>query len=139
MRIVPCLSHVFNHPEDIIRHKFIPFLTGRKSITDTKRDLLALPCRLGGLGIINPTKAASFEYQTSKDITEPLVTLILEQKPKLEDDTITELKARKMKTRSLRREQQANKAAQLQLTESLKRAKELATEKGSSNWRPLCP
>ena len=139
MRTVPCLPHIFSPLEDIIRHRFIPSLTGRKSITDTERDLLALPCRLGGLGIINPTKVASFEYQASQDITEPHVTLILEQKPKLENDTISELKARKTKTRSLRREQQANKAAQIQLPESLKRAKELATQKSSSNWLTTLP
>ncbi len=35
--------------------------------------------RHGGLGVINPTKNNSHQYQSSKRITAPLVSLILEQ------------------------------------------------------------
>ena len=36
-------------------------------------DLLALPVRMGGLGITNPCHSAASEYEASTAITEPLV------------------------------------------------------------------
>ena len=41
--------------ETCIRTKLIPSLTGKSPPNDLERDLLGLPPRLGGLGIINPT------------------------------------------------------------------------------------
>ena len=46
---------------------------------DTDRELLALPARLGGLGIVNPTKLSPSEHQASINISAPLRDLILEQ------------------------------------------------------------
>ena len=43
--------------EDFLRTTFIPALTGRAPPDDTVRDLFALPTRLGGLAIVNPTKS----------------------------------------------------------------------------------
>jgi hypothetical protein len=44
-----------------------------------ERDLLALPARLGGLGIIDPSKKSGLHYSASKIITAPLVRLIIDQ------------------------------------------------------------
>ena len=52
MRTVPNISQLLTSLEEKIRMKLIPAITWRKTISD----LLALPCHLGGLGIINPTK-----------------------------------------------------------------------------------
>ena len=46
---------------------------------DTDRELLALPARLDGLGIVNPTKLLPSEHQASINISAPLRDLILEQ------------------------------------------------------------
>ena len=43
-----------------MRTKFIPILCGRPAPSDLERDLLALPSRLGGMGLINPTSVATF-------------------------------------------------------------------------------
>ena len=43
--------------DTIIRTKLIPALTGRPPPNDMERDLLALPARLGGIALANPTHA----------------------------------------------------------------------------------
>eukprot|EP00731_Ephydatia_muelleri_P021639 Em0014g230a len=55
LRTIPDISSLLQPLEDAIRLNFIPSITGRDSISDTKRDLFALPARLGGLAIPNPT------------------------------------------------------------------------------------
>ena len=44
---------------------------------DSERDLLALPARLGGIGVINPTTLSDSAYSASKQISAPLYNLIL--------------------------------------------------------------
>ena len=78
-RTVPGTSDFFKPLEEVIRHRFIPALTGRSAISDVERDLLTLPTRLGGLGIINPSETTISQYVSSLKITAPLITLIIQQ------------------------------------------------------------
>ena len=48
--------------EDCVRHHFLPAVTGCSSPGDLERDLFALPARLEGLGIGNPTQLSSTEF-----------------------------------------------------------------------------
>ena len=50
LRAIPDISSLLQPLEDAIRLHFISSITGRDSISDTERDLFALPARLGGLG-----------------------------------------------------------------------------------------
>lgn len=82
----PCIPNIcdFLLPlEEIISTKFLPNLTGQCSfmISGVERDLLSLPHRLGGLGIINPPKYSFSQFSSSVSITAPLVELILQQSP----------------------------------------------------------
>ena len=78
-RTVPDISHLFQLLEDAIRQRFLLKLTGQNHLSDTVRDLIALPTHLGGLGIGNPVKQAAKQCYTSRKVTAPLVTLITEQ------------------------------------------------------------
>ena len=78
-RTVPGTSDLLKPLEEVIRHWFIPALIGRSAISDVERELLSLPTRLGGLGIMNPSKATISQYMSSLKITAPLVTLIIQQ------------------------------------------------------------
>ena len=78
-RVVPNVSDLFAPLEAIIRQIFLPSVTGQSSLSDSERELLALPVRLGGLGIINPTKLCSLQYNASLNITQSLCDLILKQ------------------------------------------------------------
>ena len=51
IRKIPSISHLLQPLEDILRLQLIPTLTGRPP---PERDLLALPARLGGIGLTNP-------------------------------------------------------------------------------------
>jgi len=46
-----------------------------------KRELFALPARLGGLGILDPVKRATEEFAASLRVTAPLKALIIQQDP----------------------------------------------------------
>ncbi len=64
--------------EDIIRCELLTTLTGRPPLNDTERKLMALPARLGGLGIVDPFLNAVQEYNASLRVTAPLQKLISE-------------------------------------------------------------
>ena len=53
MKRLPNITELLTPLEEAIRHQLIPAITGRSTMSDTERDVLALPCRLGGMGIIN--------------------------------------------------------------------------------------
>ena len=61
-----------------IRTTFIPALL-RKNVKDLERDLLGLPARYGGMGILDPTLECDFSHSNSLLISAPLVRLILRQ------------------------------------------------------------
>ena len=53
----------------------IPSLIGR-NCSEAERDLVALPVRMGGLGLINPSDSADAEYSASIRVSAPLVSKI---------------------------------------------------------------
>ena len=73
------ISHLLQPLEHTIRTKFLPALCGIPAPNDELRNLLALPCRLGGIGIVNPISTADQEYSASKEVTSPIVNSILSQ------------------------------------------------------------
>jgi len=71
---------IFLQPlKDMIHQLFIPALFGHPPCSAMERDLYALPVRLGGLGLVNPCKAASSSFSVSERLTSPLVALITSQ------------------------------------------------------------
>ena len=75
--------------EDVIRDKFFPAITEKGAFSDTERALLALPVRLVGLGIVNPTAIPASLYIASISITAPLTEQILQQKDLLSPEART--------------------------------------------------
>ena len=57
-RTIPGVSDLFQPLEDTIHQVFIPSLTGCAPPSKLTRDLLALPVRVGGLGLVNPTETS---------------------------------------------------------------------------------
>ena len=107
--------------------------------TQEERGLLELAVRLGGLGLVNPDRIASQEYEASVKITGPLVRQIVEQAHKPPDET--EIKT--LQTSARREKDERLKMQCEQARESLpgktERAVELALEKGASNWLTVIP
>ena len=96
---MPEATENFPPLEEIIHGEFIPALTGHPAPDQTTRTLLALPCRLGGMGLINPCDLAS-QFDDSRTITQPLVERIIVQNTDLGDVHHT-MKAEKAKVRRI--------------------------------------
>ena len=53
MRTVPDIEELLHPLKDAIRHQFLPAITGKQALNCMVRDVLSLPARSEGLGIIN--------------------------------------------------------------------------------------
>ena len=139
-RTVPDIQAFFIPLEETIREKLIPAIIGRK-ISDLERRIVALPVRLGGLGIQNPVSTADTEFRNSCIVTENLTTLIVRQETNLTNyniDTVKEDIAR------LKLEKEEGLLGQLEeikdlVDDKLKRSLELAAEKGGGAWLSALP
>ena len=76
-RTIPHSSELFTPLENAIRTIFLPSLTDQSPFNDTDRNMLALPTRLGGLGIINPSLMSLYHYTTSVNVTSALANLVI--------------------------------------------------------------
>ena len=135
--LVPVMPSL--HLKTQLGNEFLPALTGRSAITDQERELLSLPCRLGGLGIPDFTKLASSCYQASQDICSPVVDLILKSKQAHRKDTSTEQRRIKQRVKNEKRVCDADKGSSLDLPDRLMKEAELAQNKGSSSWLTALP
>ena len=135
------ISHLLQPLEDIIRTKFIPALTGRPAPNDDLRALLALPCRLGGLGLVNPTSTADQEYSASRKVTSPVVNAILTHDDHYTYDTLADQLSSVAEVKKMKRDHQSSSSSQLKasLPLDLQRAMDLSMEKGASNWLTVLP
>ena len=139
-RTVPNISELLSPVENAIRQHFIPALTGQQVPGELERELFALPTRLGGLGIGNPTDACDDQYAASQEITAPLLALIIQQES---DIGGANEKAQSVKNtlRQARRRRQAQRAEDLhrRISPQLQRCLEVAKEKGASSWLEALP
>ena len=104
------------------------------------RDLLALPVRLGGIGIINPVSISQSVFEASVKLTSPLVAAIATQDLYQSVDFFQVLDV-KTSLRKSNRERQALQAESVynQLSPQQKRNVDLAKENGASSWMSVLP
>ena len=126
--------------EEVLSTKFIPQLTGVNPPGQSTRDLLALPPRLGGLGLPNPTKIAGDQQVASKSITSPLVDRIMHQSHDL-GTAVQQQHEEKQNVLKKKRDNQKRDAEEIHknLSQTWKRCMEIATEKGASLWLTALP
>ena len=139
-RTTPGISELLQPVEDAILFHLLPSLTGRDAFSPLERELMALPARLGGLGIPNPVLQASSAYHNSKTVSDPLTSLIIEQTLELSEQTV---KAQSSSKSESRKRLDGEKTKHQELMETmpakLKRAVEVASEKGASTWLTALP
>ena len=80
-RTIPGIDDLLRPLEEIIHQHFIPAITGYPPCSPCERQLLALPLRLGGLGLSNPSSDSQTKFEASKQVTASLVALIVLQHP----------------------------------------------------------
>ena len=112
-RTIPNIGNLLLPLEDIIRQKFLTSLTGQNAFNDNTRELMALPVRLGGLGIPNPSANAVAHHDASKKITAPLTALIMEQFHQYSNTTKAEQLRIKQETAKAKKHHQSQIAAEL--------------------------
>ena len=141
MRTIPDFSDLFQLLEDAITYQLLPSLTGRSSFSDVERELLALPTRHGGLGILQPARSAGRQFEVCSEVTAPLVNLVLSQIPTYPKHVQLEQRQVKAKLRSQQRSDIAKEADALKPT--LPKAKQMAmdqaSEKEASSWLTTIP
>ena len=138
LRTLPGLAPFLEPLERAIADLLVPAIT-EHATTQEERDLLELPVRLGGLGLINPARTASQEYEASVKITGPLVRQIIKQAQEPPDETeikTLQANARREKDELLKRQCEQVRES---LSSKTERAVELAAEKGASNWLTVIP
>ena len=140
-RTLADIGHLFQPLKDIIRHRFIPALTGRQGINDDERTLFALPVRLGGLNIPNPTLQAKHHHQASQKITSACASALKEQATVIsneQDESIRKAK-HEHKAAKLNRDNQTLGDFLKTANHKIKRSISLSKEKGASNWLTVLP
>ena len=140
-RTVPDVDHALQPLEDHIRSQLIPAITGHSPPSDSVRDLLSLPARLGGMGLVNPTKICSLQRQASVSIAAPLKEQVLAQNNEYSLDCIESQVEAKVEAQKHQRNNAKERASALKesSSNSLQRAMDLAQEKGASSWLTTLP
>ena len=138
LRTLPDIQDLLEPLEDAISHMLIPAITERKC-NQLDRNILALPVRLGGLGLGNPSLEARREYASSVKVTKPLVEQIVSQSHQLPEDSLTKLAQQEVRSeRSKELEHRAERIKEM-APRKTQRALDLATEKGSLAWLIVLP
>ena len=101
LRTLPDIQDLLEPLEDAISHMLIPAITERKC-NQLDRNILALPVRLGGLGLGNPSLEARREYASSVKVTKPLVEQIVSQSHQLPEDSLTKLAQQEVRSERLK-------------------------------------
>ena len=134
IRTIPDISHLLSPLVECIYERLLPAIFGCQLSPDLQ-DIIALPTRLGGMGIGNVKEESAQEYASSKLISAPLANLIVQQRiHKLSSDEELSSITREPKKQRIHQMKEKAAAIQLRLQPPMKNTLEIAMEKGASNW-----
>ena len=141
MRTIPGVEDLFQPLEQVIRLQFLLALTGRLALSDTERELIALPACLGGLGIPKPSCSARLQQEACAEVTAPLVDLINVRAGKYPKSVQQDQRQVKSTIRSRHQELIAKKAEDVKgrITGGQRNGVEQASERGASIWLTAIP
>ena len=114
---------------------------GQPAFSDIDCKLFALPARLGGLGVVDPSQYSVFQFSASVAITAPLVQSILQQSSAPSADVLCDqLEAKRCVVDEHQKSitDLYNSLMPL-LSSSLHRSVFLSGESGSSSWLTALP
>ena len=105
------------------------------------RELFALPCRHGGLGIPNLLFLASTQYSNSLALSEPFIPLVLSQSDQIPSCVLEQQTKIKSSIHSQNRRISKDNSLTVRekLSPSLQRLFDIANEKGVSSWLTVIP
>jgi len=131
-------SHLSLDWDTSINPHFLPSLTDQTPASSLLWQLLSLPIREGGLGIVEPSKIADYHYSNSIKVTTPLVSILTNK------SSISVLEADDVMLVAKRDVHHSNHTAiyddiYKKLTTSLKKCVDIAREKDASSWLSAHP
>ena len=140
-RTTPNISHLFNSLDYSINTTFLPVLTEQPQCNDILRELLSLPIRDGGLGIVEPSKVAESHYANSLTITAPLVSILTGNSSATVLDVHNEMLNAKSTVHLSNRERIRVYFDNIyqQLSAALKKCVDIARDRGASSWLSAMP
>ena len=135
MRTIENIENFMLPLDKAIKHKLIPALFNDFQISKELRSLIALPCKLGGMGIINPTEIANEEYVNSGKLTKKLTSLIIQQEYSY---TLSEEEIKKIKSKIQKKRMEKQQRTISSLREKMSyidiKLNDIAQEQGSPRW-----
>ena len=124
--------------DEVITNQLIPAIIGSQ-VSETERELISLPVRLGGMGIESISSVADEEYFRSKQITAPLAAIIALQGNSLPDpEEVNQKKKEALKQKSEHLNQKSELIDQ-SLSADVQRNLLQAREQGASSWLSALP
>ena len=140
LRTIPRVLELLKPLEEAIALKFIPAIVGMV-VSVEERALLALPIRLGGLGIVDLQSVSGSEFAASEKITSPLVAWILLHELSFDAGVLDAQHLAKSDVVALKRQAQEEKAMSVcdALPADLKHIVSLSSDKRASSWLSALP
>lgn len=141
IRTTPSIGHLLQPLEDAIRMNLIPGLTDGPPPNDLDRSLLALPARLGGIALKNPAADTESIYTASLKISDPLKEAIISNTSDYSYEILSSQLIARSEVHKLRQQQSTQQSESLKVnaSDAMKRAMDLASEKGASSWLTTLP
>ena len=141
MRVTSGDEDSWNQLEAALRHEFLPALTGRQAFSDVEREMLSLPAKLGGIGVIDPSRVCSSQQEASRKVSAPLISSI--QSPVNEDaeQVHTAQKQIRAEVHQTNRQKIISHAKEVRgsLPQNCQAAVEQSCEDGASSWITAIP
>ena len=122
--------------DDMITYGFLPTLFG-SALTETERKIVALPVRLGGMGISILKLKADDHFKASKFITAETVRKINTQDRSIPTPNSDKIRLVRVNT-NLRSKEDLEELKKV-ISPHVKRCMDMMGEKGSSNWLLALP
>ena len=140
MRTIPDISLLLKPLDDTV-DEFIKVLFNNYDFSAVERKLWSLPTRMGGMGLVIPSKIADEQYRNSRKINEQLTTKVRNQETIFED---IESNVRKAKKEAKDQKDLKNDELLAEVTSQLgsdekAKALEAIQEKGASSWLNALP
>ena len=140
MRTIPDISSLLQPLDDAV-DDFIKVLFNNYDFNTTERNLWSLPVRMGGMGLMIPSKIADAQYSNSRKINEQLTAKVRNQQTIFED---IEPGVRKAKAEVKKLKETRNNELPAEITAEMGSSEkaialEAIQEKGASSWLNTLP
>ena len=118
-------------------HLALPVGVCSLECNNNNQEVIALPPKLGGMGITNPIEIASDEYENSIRLTQNLTKMIINQDrfESIDENEMNEIKKSIAKEREMKQKEQLKSILDSEDLTEIERIKiEICQEPGASNW-----